>query len=141
MIDEVMNLRGSWRSARRRLAGLTAPPEQLLWRQPIRGHRLAVRMAFGDDPRLLVGCPRLPPARKASNFPGFRESRAEWPRRRARLWRRELTSKASLTAVDDLVQAMRMSGISKSQVSWLPTGRYKWAVQRARYLARKSSRP
>ena len=63
---------------------------------------------------------RIPKLRKGSYFPGFLERRPNGPRRQSPAVIQEAyVHGISTRSVDDLVQAMGMSGISKSQVSRL----------------------
>ncbi len=62
---------------------------------------------------------RIPKLRKGSYFPTFLE-RAAWPRRAlAAVVQEAYVHGVSTRSVDDLVKAMGMTGISKSQVSRL----------------------
>src|SRR5215510_9999033 len=62
---------------------------------------------------------RIPKLRKGSYFPGFLEPRRMAEKALAAVVQEAYVQGVSTRAVDDLVQAMGMSGISKSQVSRL----------------------
>ena len=63
---------------------------------------------------------RIPKLRKGSYFPGFLEPRKTAEKVLVAVWCRRLMYKGvSTRSVDDLVKAMGMTGISKSQVSRL----------------------
>ena len=62
---------------------------------------------------------RIPKIRKGSYFPGFREPRRMSEKALTAVIQEAYTQGVSTRSVDDLVQAMGMSGISKSQVSRL----------------------
>ncbi len=60
---------------------------------------------------------RIPKPRKGSYFPGFLEPRRPGEKAIAAVVQEALVQGVSTRAVDDLVQAMGMDGVSKSQVS------------------------
>ena len=62
---------------------------------------------------------RIPPLRKGSYFPGFLEPRRMAEKALTAVIQEAYVQGVSTRSVDDLVQAMGMSGISKSQVSRL----------------------
>ena len=62
---------------------------------------------------------RIPKLRKGSYFPGFLEPRRMAEKALTAVVQEAYVQGVSTRAVDDLVQAMGMSGISKSQVSRL----------------------
>jgi putative transposase len=68
---------------------------------------------------------RIPRLRKGSYFPGFLEPRRMAEKALTAVVQEAYVQGVSTRAVDDLVQAMGMSGISKSQVScaWRSTTR------------------
>ena len=64
---------------------------------------------------------RIPRLRKGSYFPGFLEPRRLAEKALTAVVQEAYIQGISTRSVDDLVQAMGMSGISKSQVSRLVT--------------------
>ena len=62
---------------------------------------------------------KIPKLRKGSYFPGFLEPRRMAEKALTAVVQEAYIQGVSTRSVDDLVQAMGMSGISKSQVSWL----------------------
>ncbi len=62
---------------------------------------------------------KIPKLRKGSYFPGFLEPRWMAEKALTAVIQEAYIKGVSTRSVDDLVQAMGMSGISKSQVSWL----------------------
>ena len=64
---------------------------------------------------------KIPKLRKGSYFPGFLEPRRMAEKALAAVIQEAYVQGGSTRSVDDLVQAMGMSGMSKSQVSRLST--------------------
>src|SRR6201981_3761490 len=84
--------------------------------------RLAQRNGYPDrawEPRAGTVELRIPKLRKGSYFPGFLEPRRMAEKALTAVVQEAYVQGVSTRSVDDLVQAMGMSGISKSQVSRL----------------------
>ncbi|ANK94069.1 IS256 family insertion sequence transposase domain-containing protein (plasmid) [Rhizobium sp. N6212] len=80
---------------------------------------------------------RIPKLRKGSYFPSFLEPRRMAEKALTAVIQEAYIQGISTRSVDDLVKAMGMSGISKSQVSSLTSGRTQSAGRR--WLRRPSS--
>jgi putative transposase len=135
MTDEMMNLRGLWRRALMRilLREMIGFAAQRLMELEVGGltgagygekspERLAQRNGYRErDWETRAGTVelRIPKLRKGSYFPGFLEPRRMAEKALTAVIQEAYIQGISTRSVDDLVKAMGMSGISKSQVSRL----------------------
>src|ERR1044071_4282888 len=135
MTDEIMNLRtllekSSDADLLREMIGFTAQRLMELEVEGLTGatygakspERLAQRNGYRDrtwETRAGTVELRIPKLRKGSYFPGFLEPRRMAEKALTAVVQEAYVHGVSTRSVDDLVQAMGMSGISKSQVSRL----------------------
>src|ERR1700751_3017312 len=135
MTDEIMNLRtllekSSDADLLREMIGFTAQRLMELEVEGLTGaaygeksqERLVQRNGYRDrmwETRAGTVELRIPKLRKGSYFPGFLEPRRTAEKALTAVIQEAYVQGVSTRSVDDLVQAMGMSGISKSQVSRL----------------------
>jgi putative transposase len=112
----------STRPFARRHSGLMADSFNIASGRVPTDERLAQRNGYRDrvwETRAGTVELRIPKLRKGSYFPGFLEPRRMAEKALTAVVQEAYVQGVSTRSVDDLVQAMGMSGISKSQVSRL----------------------